>query len=195
MEDDRIKETLAQAKALGLLNRPNTVKEPHSPSNAVRLRWCHESRLKRLNLVNDLVAQDATEYAIWLTTHDFFVCAYCRATPAHIAYSRHIDHIVPLSRGGSHTADNLAPACQKCNISKGARPSATKPVISDHLTIDVWRGKTPAPKPQITLITKDLIDVIKETPKRVYNAPLDVDELNRWCRENDRPYRNLRKQP
>ncbi len=29
------------------------------------------------------------------------------------------DHIVPLSKGGTHTADNVVPACKHCNPSKG----------------------------------------------------------------------------
>lgn len=32
----------------------------------------------------------------------------------------HIDHIVPLSRGGTHTVDNVAVACAPCNLRKGA---------------------------------------------------------------------------
>lgn len=32
-----------------------------------------------------------------------------------------VDHIVPLARGGRHTATNLDPACSWCNSSKGAR--------------------------------------------------------------------------
>lgn len=43
-------------------------------------------------------------------------CAYCGATE-HIE----IDHVVPLSRGGTHTPENLAPACGSCNRSKGAK--------------------------------------------------------------------------
>lgn len=31
------------------------------------------------------------------------------------------DHLTPISRGGPHTADNVAPACKPCNSSKGAR--------------------------------------------------------------------------
>lgn len=30
----------------------------------------------------------------------------------------HIDHVVPISRGGTHTADNLRVACQPCNNRK-----------------------------------------------------------------------------
>lgn len=32
-----------------------------------------------------------------------------------------MDHLTPLSRGGPHTAENVAPACRPCNSSKGAR--------------------------------------------------------------------------
>lgn len=31
------------------------------------------------------------------------------------------DHVVPLSRGGPHAADNLTVACRRCNRSKGAK--------------------------------------------------------------------------
>jgi len=34
---------------------------------------------------------------------------------------RHVDHMVPLSRGGLHTASNLSIACSKCNLRKGTR--------------------------------------------------------------------------
>jgi 5-methylcytosine-specific restriction endonuclease McrA len=33
----------------------------------------------------------------------------------------HMDHVVPLSRGGLHCAENLRPACAPCNRRKGAR--------------------------------------------------------------------------
>lgn len=32
-----------------------------------------------------------------------------------------LEHIVPLSKGGTHTLDNVACSCRKCNLSKGAR--------------------------------------------------------------------------
>lgn len=42
-------------------------------------------------------------------------CAYCADG------STHIDHIIPLSRGGGHSIGNLTGACASCNLSKGAK--------------------------------------------------------------------------
>ena len=39
----------------------------------------------------------------------------------------HLDHIVPLSRGGSHTADNLGVTCAPCNTTKGAQHTSLRP--------------------------------------------------------------------
>lgn len=33
----------------------------------------------------------------------------------------HLEHVVPLSRGGSHTIDNLRPSCAHHNLSKGGK--------------------------------------------------------------------------
>lgn len=41
-------------------------------------------------------------------------CFYCGSKD-----SITMDHVVPLSRGGSHGIGNLVPACAKCNSSKG----------------------------------------------------------------------------
>lgn len=46
-------------------------------------------------------------------------CAYCRKAPA-----AHLDHIQPLSKGGLHTIENLAPACARCNLTKNASSPA-----------------------------------------------------------------------
>lgn len=34
------------------------------------------------------------------------------------------DHLTPLSKGGNHTAENVAPACLHCNTSKGTKAVA-----------------------------------------------------------------------
>jgi 5-methylcytosine-specific restriction endonuclease McrA len=43
-------------------------------------------------------------------------CAYCLS-----AGPLTIDHMHPLGRGGVHAADNILPACPKCNNEKGNR--------------------------------------------------------------------------
>ena len=49
------------------------------------------------------------------------------------------DHIVPLSKGGTHTADNIVPACQRCNSSKG-----DKMIISPQGQFLLFERPTPA---------------------------------------------------
>ncbi|MFN7400490.1 MAG: HNH endonuclease, partial [Sandaracinobacter sp.] len=48
---------------------------------------------------------------------DGLVCRYCGRDDGDF----HLDHVLPASRGGQNSADNLVVACAACNISKGAR--------------------------------------------------------------------------
>lgn len=45
-------------------------------------------------------------------------CAYCSIE---LQGKFHVDHIHPLSRGGSNWPSNLACACKACNLSKGSK--------------------------------------------------------------------------
>lgn len=45
-------------------------------------------------------------------------CYYCHSD---FGDNYHVDHIVPLSRGGSDDPDNLVITCEQCNKSKGNR--------------------------------------------------------------------------
>ncbi len=38
--------------------------------------------------------------------------------------AEHVDHVVPVSWGGSSDASNLRAACARCNLRKGSRPPA-----------------------------------------------------------------------
>ena len=48
---------------------------------------------------------------------DGYTCVYCGSTD-HLGQ----DHIMPLSRGGAHSPDNLCIACRSCNSSKHDKP-------------------------------------------------------------------------
>jgi 5-methylcytosine-specific restriction endonuclease McrA len=46
------------------------------------------------------------------------LCGICGAA---VTSDFHIDHIIPISRGGTHTLGNVQLAHPKCNLSKGAK--------------------------------------------------------------------------
>lgn len=72
--------------------------------------------------VNDLTAQEWTEIKA-LFKHR---CAYCGSKPVVLT----MDHVVPLSKGGHHTASNIVPACQSCNSRKNDREApAHQPLL------------------------------------------------------------------
>jgi 5-methylcytosine-specific restriction endonuclease McrA len=50
---------------------------------------------------------------------DGYRCVYCDADL--LDQEPHCDHVVPFSRGGTHTLDNLVTSCAACNIAKGDR--------------------------------------------------------------------------
>ena len=50
-----------------------------------------------------------------LMRRDNYLCAYCGRK------AETIDHVVPRSRGGSHTWENCVASCMRCNHSKGDR--------------------------------------------------------------------------
>lgn len=51
---------------------------------------------------------------------DGFACVYC-GSAASEEFPLHCDHVLPRSRGGKSTLDNLVAACINCNCSKRDR--------------------------------------------------------------------------
>jgi len=91
------------------------VKQRWKLKNPDRVRASHARRR----------AREAGASGVKYTTHDHIaarvtlfggVCAYCREAPY-----EHLDHVIPLSRGGSHWPANLRPACSSCNMKKHDR--------------------------------------------------------------------------
>lgn len=48
---------------------------------------------------------------------DLFTCRYCGRKAPGVAIS--VDHIIPVSLGGTSTESNLATSCMDCNMGKG----------------------------------------------------------------------------
>lgn len=48
-----------------------------------------------------------------------YMCVYCCRKEPEIDLA--MDHIEPLSKGGAHDVENIAPACASCNSSKNAK--------------------------------------------------------------------------
>jgi 5-methylcytosine-specific restriction endonuclease McrA len=70
-------------------------------------------RLRRFVRVPYRAQAPLTRRAVF--ARDGWTCQYCGA-PA-----ENLDHVVPKSRGGSHTWDNVVAACRRCNSKKENR--------------------------------------------------------------------------
>jgi hypothetical protein len=62
---------------------------------------------------------DTVRYGIYV--RDGFTCLYCGRKMQTDTRARCVDHVIPLSRGGSHHERNLVTACKKCNSLKGSK--------------------------------------------------------------------------
>jgi 5-methylcytosine-specific restriction endonuclease McrA len=77
-----------------------------------------EMRLPSVVSLRDYVQQDRapafTRFNVFL--RDGFECVYCGATE-----DLTFDHVIPRSRGGRTTWENIVTACSPCNLKKGGR--------------------------------------------------------------------------
>ena len=62
-------------------------------------------------------------------TRDNFTCQYCGRNVKDDGMKIEVDHIIPRSKGGKDTFDNLVTACYECNQGKGSR------LLSDHFML------------------------------------------------------------
>lgn len=60
-------------------------------------------------------------------------CAYCGKELTD-SFDCTQDHVIPLSKGGTHSIDNVVPACRVCNARKGDGPPPN-PVITLNLVV------------------------------------------------------------
>ncbi len=82
----------------------------HSPSMEMRL----PSVISLKEYVHQDRAPAFTRFNLFL--RDGFKCSYCNS-PDDLTF----DHVVPRSRGGKTTWENIVTACSPCNLKKGGR--------------------------------------------------------------------------
>lgn len=54
-----------------------------------------------------------------VAARDKYRCVYCGVHAKKRGVKTHVDHIVPLAKGGSNEISNLCLACEACNLKKG----------------------------------------------------------------------------
>lgn len=99
-----------------------------------------------------------------------FRCEYCRAPQAVANGTFEVEHVYPVSRGGSDDPSNLARACHSCNLHKGDRVAGADPLTGqaadlfdprsdrwpDHFAFDPDTGEltglTPAARATIAVL-------------------------------------------
>jgi 5-methylcytosine-specific restriction endonuclease McrA len=87
--------------------------EVHSPSHSMRL----PSVIALKDYIPSARRPAFTRFNVFL--RDAFTCQYCgERAPAH---NLTFDHVVPRSRGGRTTWQNVVTACGECNLTKGSR--------------------------------------------------------------------------
>lgn len=104
-----------------LLKTKEWAKKNPEKRAAIRKRWKAKNRAKvnsyqKLRFYREKNAQGSHTFEEIEEIKSVFgnKCAYCRVTPAET-----IDHVKPLSKGGTNDATNLVPACFSCNSKKG----------------------------------------------------------------------------
>lgn len=70
-------------------------------------------------------------------------CVFCHTSQTNSGSPMVVDHIVPLSKGGTTVFDNLCFACYRCNLFKGSQTKAIDPLSGElaplfHARHDRW---------------------------------------------------------
>jgi hypothetical protein len=123
----------ALKKRTGIDHRPYTVRWGSLPKARQRLASFHRGEISREMLLAPTPRprrarhlRPGERYAI--LARDHFRCVLCGANPkSDPSVTLHVDHIHPVSRGGTSTPDNLRTLCSQCNYGKGARTIEPRP--------------------------------------------------------------------
>lgn len=126
-----------------------------------------------------------------------FLCEYCHASEQWQYVPFTVDHVIPLSKGGSNNIDNLALACFHCNRQKSNKVTAFdeksktevylfNPRLDGWEEHFIWSKDTLhiigiTPKGRATVLTLDLnrkrIIDIRAADKEIGRHPPDNDPI------------------
>ncbi|MEM6503719.1 MAG: HNH endonuclease signature motif containing protein [Cyanobacteria bacterium P01_C01_bin.89] len=54
-------------------------------------------------------------------------CEYCRAPESIFNFPFEVEHVIPISKGGTNNSENLALSCRSCNLRKSNFTTAIDP--------------------------------------------------------------------
>jgi len=99
------------------LNRVNVISEYETVVRSPSLEMRLPSVISLKEYVIPATRPAFTRFNVFLRDH--FACVYCGdAFPSH---DLTFDHVIPRSRGGHTTWENVVSACAPCNLKKGGR--------------------------------------------------------------------------
>jgi hypothetical protein len=80
--------------------------------------YCNRCLEKFLNEEDDQQKNGRLSLRFRVLERDGFRCVYCGRNPKDDGVKLEVDHIIPKSKGGQDTLDNLVTACSECNQGK-----------------------------------------------------------------------------
>jgi 5-methylcytosine-specific restriction endonuclease McrA len=95
---------------------PERVREAHKRWRLRNLAWYRNKEARRKSQKAGLLATLTVDEWEEILDEYSHLCAYCG-----VQGEMTQDHVIPLSRGGDYTKDNIVPACKSCNSSKRDR--------------------------------------------------------------------------
>ena len=99
-------------KAREYYSKNRTRMRKHQKANAKYNEWSAARKAKEFNAKGRFTQQEWED----LKKHYFFTCLACRRTEPEIELT--VDHVKPLSSGGSNFIKNIQPLCRGCNTKK-----------------------------------------------------------------------------
>lgn len=87
----------------------------NNPDAEAAMKYRRISKMKELP--HTLTAQEWED----IKAEFNYSCAYCGKTWLELDHSLFREHVLPVSRGGGYTKDNIVPSCRVCNSTKHDR--------------------------------------------------------------------------